>query len=473
MLFNSLSFLFFFPIVFLIFHFSRSLTFKKRFLLLASYFFYSCWDYRFTFLLLFSTSVDFFVAKWLTNPSFSERQKSHIFKISVISNLGFLGVFKYFNFFSESLASLLSTVGMTASFPTLNIVLPVGISFYVFQSFAYVIDVRRKEMAPIQNFYDFSLYVSYFPQLVAGPIERASQLAPQLFNPRPLTKVLMVQGIGLMLIGYFKKVVLGDSIAPMVDDIFERWTTLPSIRIFEGIFLFSLQIYCDFSGYTDIARGVSKWFGVELMLNFKQPYFSRNITEFWRRWHISLSFWLRDYLYISIGGNRKGTFRTYLNLFVTMLLGGLWHGASLTFVVWGALHGLYLAIHKKILSYQPNGSPPKNKFSSIVGTAATFFLVTFTWVFFRAPQVGTALGMLKKAFSFEGPFLWSSFFLMGFFYLTLLFVDYPLLRTSDDAFWSKWKGPSKIAYMFILLVLIVFWGLKEGTSARPFIYFQF
>src|SRR5882762_9892636 len=268
--------------------------------------------------------------------------------VSLVTQLGLLGVFKYFNFFAESLAVALNSIGIQSSSLHLNIVLPVGVSFYTFQSLSYTIDIYRRVFKPTDRFFDFALFVAYFPQLQAGPIERARQLIPQLASPRHITLDQTSRGLYLIIFGLFKKIAIADGVSPVVDQIFATSGQVSWIDIVIGTVLFAVQIYCDFSGYTDIARGVSKLFGIELTLNFNHPYFASNITEFWRRWHISLSTWLRDYLYIPLGGNRKGVAKTYRNLMLTMLLGGLWHGASWTFVIWGGYHGALLSAERAV-----------------------------------------------------------------------------------------------------------------------------
>jgi D-alanyl-lipoteichoic acid acyltransferase DltB (MBOAT superfamily) len=310
--------------------------------------FYGWWDSRFLLLLAFSTTVDYYCALKIAETDVESTRKKYIL-VSLISNLGILGFFKYFNFFVSSAHDALQTVGWNVSTPVLQIILPLGISFYTFQAISYTIDVYRRTIGPSRDFVAFALSVCYFPHLVAGPIQRASFLLPQLERDRRVRWVQIREGAGLIVYGLFKKVGVADAIAPLVDLRFASpglygWTDL----LF-AVYLFAIQIYCDFSGYSDIARGTSKLFGIELMLNFDHPYFSTSITEFWRRWHISLSTWLREYLYIPLGGNRHGVRRTYRNLLLTMLLGGLWHGANWTFVVWGGLHGLYLSIHKMLL----------------------------------------------------------------------------------------------------------------------------
>jgi len=356
MAFNSFVFLVFLALV-LPCYYALSHKWQNRFLLAASYVFYGAWDWRFLSLLAASTLIDYHVAQALHQTSKLGRRRI-LLAVSVCANLGFLAAFKYFDFFVGSLSTLLVSLGLGELPWAIQVVLPVGISFYTFQTLGYTIDVYRRTQEPTRDFAAFALYVSYFPQLVAGPIERARNLLPRILNKRTVTPARIATGLQLMLMGYLKKTAIADAVAPYVDEIFAHPDQQSSLRLLFGLYLFAIQIYGDFSGYSDIARGVSRLFGIDLMVNFKQPYLSANITEFWRRWHISLSTWLRDYLYIPLGGNRKGKLNTYRNLMITMLLGGLWHGAAWGFVIWGGLHGLYLAVHKLICRDRGRGVEP-------------------------------------------------------------------------------------------------------------------
>ncbi|MBO7681075.1 MAG: MBOAT family protein, partial [Thermoguttaceae bacterium] len=358
MLFNSFTFPVFLLIV-LSLYYCLARRWQNLLLLLSSYLFYAWWDWRFVALLLYVTFVNYLAGLKIAEARpksggegdalvHSPREKFWLWTAVAIS-LGLLGFFKYFNFFADSLVHLLNVLGFGATPFALRILLPVGISFFTFQALAYTIDIYRGKETVQRNFPLFALYISFFPQLVAGPIERSTRLIPQLKKRRVVTKEMIASASQLILVGYFKKIFLADGVAPVVNSIFEKPDGLCGLALLMGAYLLALQIYGDFSGYTDIARGVARLFGIELCLNFRQPYFASNITDFWRRWHISLSTWLRDYLYIPLGGNRKGKGRTYRNLMLTMLLGGLWHGANWTFVAWGGLHGLFLMAHKFIL----------------------------------------------------------------------------------------------------------------------------
>ena len=477
MLFNSFVFFIFLGIVLPLYYLLPQ-KWKKVLLLFASYFFYGYWDWRFTSLLLISTVVDYFVGIKLSAELREERRKLFLL-ISMITNLGILGFFKYYDFFISSFAPLAAIFGGNLDYLHLNIILPVGISFYTFQTMSYSIDVYRRKMEPTKSVIDFALFVSFFPQLVAGPIERASNLLPQiskLSNPR---KEQIEKGISLIIFGLFKKVLIGDTTGRIVDRIFFQPTNYMSVELIAALILFSIQIYADFSGYSSIARGTAKLLGVELMKNFEQPYLSRNITEFWRRWHISLSSWLKDYLYISLGGNRKGNQRTYVNLMTTMLLGGLWHGASWNFVIWGGLHGIYLAIHKYILgnkkvdstNYQFNNI--KGLFKYISQVFITFVLVLFTWLFFRATTFETASSFINGIVNWKG-----SEFAIRFMIITLSFLSVTLLldffeyRTSRHTFILLVKSKAIrygiMAAMFLITFLFMF-----HTKSLPFVYFQF
>jgi len=342
MLFNSIEFLLFLPIVFVFYWFvlNTNLKAQNSLILISSYVFYGWWDFRFLSLIFLSTIVDYIIGLNIPKQDSDKKQKFLLW-CSVLFNLSVLGFFKYYNFFVDSWIDLFSSVGYEIkSVWTLNIILPVGISFYTFQTMSYTIDIYRKKLEPTKDFISFASFVSFFPQLVAGPIERATNLLPQILNKREFKYEQGVQGLRLILWGMFKKVVIADSLAPMVDDIFSYYQDFGGGTLWLGAIYFAFQIYCDFSGYSDIAIGTSKLFGFELMSNFKFPYFSRNIGEFWRRWHISLSTWFRDYLYIPLGGSQEGKWKSIRNIFIIFLVSGFWHGANLTFIFWGLFHSI-------------------------------------------------------------------------------------------------------------------------------------
>jgi len=474
MLFNSIPFL-----VFLLLFLPTWLLLPRRlrnpFMLAGSYFFYGWWDWRFCGLLLLSTLVDFYVGAALERTGDPKKRKG-LLLVSLASNLTILGVFKYLDFFLHSFQALLESLGIRAGLPTLRVVLPVGISFYTFQTLSYTIDIYRGTLRPTRNFLDFALFVSFFPQLVAGPIERAAHLLPQLVKvPRPRPGDL-AEGFKLITMGMIMKVLLGDQLAPIVDPVFRSPQAFSSLESFRALLYFALQIYCDFSGYSLIARGTARLFGVDVMINFRQPYLALNITDFWRRWHISLSTWLKDYLYIPLGGNRKGKIRTYVNLMITMLLGGLWHGANWTFVVWGGLHGIYLAVHKLLLrGRKPQTririSRPADAFLAATRVGFTFGLVLLTWLFFRSPDFPTAFAMLSGILSFRGPFegrILLALLLVGGVVLAVDLLLYFLDREEIVGLIPPLLRPAVLSGVWlVILAHLIF------AQEIPFIYFQF
>jgi alginate O-acetyltransferase complex protein AlgI len=399
-LFNSLTFVVFFGIVLALHNAPLPWRVKKFNLLIASYIFYAAWNPPFVILLLISTMVDWKAAQWIHAATTKNRRRLFLV-LSLVTNLGILGYFKYGEFLLENFTVLMNSAGIAYKAPEWNIVLPVGISFYTFQTMAYSLDVYLRRAAPAKSLLDFSLFVTFFPQLVAGPIVRPSQLIPQFAEPKRATPAQFYWGLSLMTLGLFEKVVLADSfLAPAADAVFGAHKALAPLDAWIGVLAFSGQIFFDFSGYSTIAVGAGLCLGFALPNNFRFPYASIGFSDFWKRWHISLSTWLRDYLYIPIGGNKKGRLRTYINLMVTMLLGGLWHGASWTFVVWGGLHGLYLAVERvlrEIIPEQQWFASWRFKFAMAL---LTYFLVNITWVFFRAESFADAAIMLASMFGF-------------------------------------------------------------------------
>ena len=449
---------------------------QNVFLLAASYIFYGYWDWRFNFLLLTSTVVDFFIGQRLFKAK-DKRNKKCLLLVSVTVNLGILGFFKYFNFFIDSMGVFLAGFGLDPHLPLLHVILPVGISFYTFQTMSYTFDIYRGRLTPINNFIDFALFVSFFPQLVAGPIERARNLLPQITKRRNISYFQIKSGLNLILLGYFKKVAIADTLAPIVDHAFSNPGVLSSGELLTGIYAFSFQIYGDFSGYTDIARGVARLLGFEIMENFNAPYLSRNITEFWRRWHISLSSWLRDYLYISLGGNRKGKHRTYLNLMITMFLGGLWHGAAWTFVAWGVVHGIYLAIHRFMLEDRKlDLSGPLNLTGwvfDLLRIVFTFHLVTLTWILFRGQDFMTAIKYLTGILRFQtisdvaAPVIFASGLVLALDIMQVWRGSHTWLTDSLNS------RPIRYAVGQLLLIAILAAAVAHVHTVTPFIYFQF
>ncbi|MCC6697751.1 MAG: MBOAT family protein [Candidatus Hydrogenedentes bacterium] len=444
-------------------------------LLAASYIFYGAWDWRFLGLMLISTVIDYAVALRLRTAE-APRARKGLLLVSICANLGLLGAFKYFNFFASSLADLAGAFGITLHWTTLSIVLPVGISFYTFQTLSYTIDVYRRKLEATDRFFDFALFVAFFPQLVAGPIERASHLLPQVLKPRTITWDQSTRGVYLIAFGLFKKVVIADGVAHSVDTIYNAGLNVTWADIILATYLFALQIYCDFSGYSDIARGSAKLMGFDIMVNFRLPYFSSNPSEFWRRWHISLSTWLRDYLYSPLGGNHHGTAKTYRNLMTTMVLGGLWHGAAWNFVLWGVFQGAILCIHRPFAKGRKD-APPRTGLSAWVMQAASvafFFHVTcYGWLLFRArsfeqiavytARLVTDFGNLHTSIPMP-PFAT----LLGIPLLVLL--DTCEYQKGTAQFYRHWVAPARgLLYAALAFVFLM------GTSNEPsqFIYFQF
>lgn len=404
--FNSLHFGAFFCVVFVLVATLRNRVRQRNWLLLiASYYFYSCWDWRFLGLIVVSTAVDFacglhFDVRRIEpdNPPKRGRRDRLVLLASLTTNLGLLGFFKYYGFFVTSAADLLAGLGLAVHPRTLQIILPVGISFYTFQTLSYTIDLYRGRVTTERSLLNFAVYVAFFPQLVAGPIERASRLLPQVGEPRPLNWERLYSGFYLICWGLFKKVVVADNVALVADRVFGA-TDPSGIEVLAGVYAFAVQIYCDFSGYTDIARGAARCMGFDLMLNFNLPYFAVNPSDFWRRWHISLSTWLRDYLYVPLGGSRKGPRRTYINLMLTMVLGGLWHGAAWTFVAWGVYHGALLCLHRRLSPWLGHHMQPTGALAVRLWfwfrVVVFFHLTCLGWLLFRAQSLEQVAAMLR------------------------------------------------------------------------------
>ncbi len=472
MLFNSLTFLLFLPCALAAYHLCPR-RFRGGVLLAASYVFYAGWDVRFLSLVIVSTLLDFLVARAI--PDANRARRRLLLLVSVVANLGILGVFKYLGFFVAEARRLLSAAGLEAGGgATLEIILPMGISFYTFQTLASTIDVYRGHQQPCRNLVDYAVFVAYFPQLVAGPIERAARLIPQI-QARPTPSATQVRsGLALILIGLFKKVVVGDGLlASLVDAAFAAPGTQEPALLFLCALLFSLELYVDFSGYSDIARGTSRLFGIELMVNFTQPLLSENISEFWGRWHISLSSWLRDYLYVPLGGNRGSGFATYRNLMITMLLGGLWHGASWNFVIWGGLHGLYLGLHRALVRDRRASAAWSARWpEKVLGIVATNLLVAATLIFFRAADLETAVAYfegLAPVFT-SAPQLALAVLALGAHFAVVLAIDLaPRLTGVDEATEKLPAWARTPLYAALMFAVWTAWPADES----PFIYFQF
>ena len=479
MLFNSIQFLLFFSIVFVL-YFSIPHRFRWVLLLISSYYFYMSWKPEYIILIMISTLVDY-IAGIQIHESKTQKRKKIFLGFSILSNIGMLFGFKYFNFFSDSFRDVLSSFSIPLDPFTIKVLLPIGISFYTFQTLSYTIDVYRGQINPQRHLGIFAVYVSFFPQLVAGPIERAKNLLPQFFEEQHFDYQRITDGLKLMLWGFFKKVVIADRLAIVVNTVYGDVGNYTSIHFMIATFFFAFQIYCDFSGYSDIAIGSSQVFGIRLMDNFKRPYFSRSISEFWKRWHISLTTWFKDYLYIPLGGNRVSTSRWYLNIFTVFLVSGLWHGAAWTFVIWGTLHGLYMlfeAITKGIRHdfVKIIGLYNFPKFHQLVQILITFIVVNIGWVFFRANSLSDAVYIITHLF--KGPFytaapmgsgklgLVFSLGLIAFMESIHMMQEHVHMRQflSKRPIFVRWP-----IYMTIILLILLF-GVFNDTE---FIYFQF
>ena len=476
MLFNSIEFLLFLPTIFILywFVFNKNLKYQNTLILVSSYVFYGWWDYRFLSLIFLSTIVDYVIGLSISNQSSKKKQKSLLWG-SVLFNLSVLGFFKYYNFFVDSWVELFSSLGYEIkSIWTLNFILPVGISFYTFQTMSYTIDIYRKKLEPTKDFISFASFVSFFPQLVAGPIERASNLLPQILKKREFQYDQVIQGLKLILWGMFKKVVIADSLAPIVDDIFSNYQDFGGGTLWLGAIYFSFQIYCDFSGYSDIAIGTSKLLGFELMSNFKFPYFSRNIGEFWRRWHISLSTWFRDYLYIPLGGSQEGKWKSIRNIFIIFLVSGFWHGANWSFIFWGLFHSILFLptfMFNKNRNYTSSIIAANTLLPSLkefINVVTTFLLVTIGWVFFRSESIGDSFSYLTSMISNINIVTHLSP-KISFYILVLVLVDWTQRFDERNLFVTFPKLIFKI-FVIICVFLILINFKKES---QQFIYFDF
>ncbi|MBI87122.1 MAG: membrane-bound O-acyltransferase family protein [Candidatus Marinimicrobia bacterium] len=476
MLFNSLEFLIFLPTVFFFywFVFNKSLKYQNLFILFASYVFYGWWDWRFLTLIFISTAVDFLVGKKIFYIKENSIRKFYLF-LSILFNLSLLGFFKYYNFFVQSWIDLVSVFGYgVQSLWTLKIILPVGISFYTFQSMSYTLDVYNRKIIPTNDFISFASYVSFFPQLVAGPIERSTNLLPQMLAIRSFRYRQAVEGLRLILWGIFKKVVIADSLAWRVNYCFDNYNTLDGGTLLLGLIYFGIQLYCDFSGYSDTAIGTAKLFGIELMSNFNYPFFARNIAEFWRRWHISLSTWFRDYLFIPLGGSKGGKWLSIRNIFIVFIVSGFWHGPNWTFIAWGLMHAfLYLGF--LLISKNSKDDPnivAKNKILSTIRETSqvviTYLSVTFTWVFFRSETIEKSFDyLIQMVTNLSIPIDNKG----GLFYVaTILIFDWVLRRDERSVLLTNNLIQNWIIILAFSLI-IFFFSLYHPKS--EFIYYQF
>ncbi len=488
LIFTQANFWYFFGIIIVIYQFIyQRLAWRNLFLTVVSLYFYYLSGGYFFVLLVISTLIDYYIGKWI-DESENQKHRKWLLVASMVSNLALLVYFKYTFFFTDTFNTIFETNlqaqnilaiwanSLTNSqFDINKIILPVGISFYTFQTMSYSIDIYRRELKPVKNIWDFAFFVSFFPQLVAGPIVRASEFVPQIYQNYRLSQQEFGKAIFLIINGLIKKIFISDYISiNFVDRIFENPAEYSGFEILMGVYGYAIQIYCDFSGYSDIAIGLALLLGYRLTLNFNSPYKALNITDFWRRWHISLSSWLRDYLYISMGGNRKGKFKTYLFLLITMLLGGLWHGAHVRFIIWGALHGAALALHKLWLANFPDRNP--TFFGKIWATFLTFHFVCFCWIFFRADNMDLISQILYKiVFEFNFALIpdvilgnWKIFTVIGIAYF---FHHLPSLQKIqlEETFIQLPDLTKAILILFILLLLFQ----VRTAEVQPFIYFQF
>lgn len=478
MLFNSLEYAIFLPIVFFLYWFAFKNNRKQQnvLLLISSYFFYACWDYRFLFLLMFSTGLDYYSGLRIEAAGSGRSRKIWLWT-SIGINLGFLMLFKYYNFFAENFASMLSGFGFQIHPATLNVILPVGISFYTFHGLSYIIDVYKKRITAEKDIVDYSVFVSFFPLLVAGPIERATHLLPQIKRGRSYNYSQLADGLRQILWGLFKKILIADNCAMYTSMIFQDPQAYGGSTLVLGAVFFAVQIYADFSGYSDIALGTARLLGIELLRNFAFPYFSRDIAEFWRRWHISLTTWFRDYLYIPLGGSRGNIWMKIRNILIVFIVSGFWHGANWTFIVWGLLHACFFMPLLLTNSNRSNLNIVAEErilpsFREFISIAATFTLVTFAWIFFRAPDISSAWAYIKGIFT---PALFSKptvFPLHVILMVVLFFIIEWLGRSQPYAIAQLWlRLPYPVRWGIYLLICIAI--VVMAGRETPFIYFNF
>ncbi|MBR9913990.1 MAG: MBOAT family protein [Algicola sp.] len=480
MLFNSIDFAIFLPIVFLLYWLlKQDLKAQNVLIFLASYIFYGWWDWRFLSLILFSTIVDYSIGRFMMSTEHARKRKQ-LLLLSVFVNLGILAFFKYFNFFLDNFVGAFSFFGSDISIQSVSIILPVGISFYTFQTLSYTIDIYRKQLDATRDFIAFSAFVSFFPQLVAGPIERAKNLLPQFYVTRVFNKAKAMDGLRQMLWGFFKKMVIADNCAIYVNQIFGDSSEYSGSTLFLGALLFAFQIYGDFSGYSDIAIGTARLFGFDLMKNFNFPYFSRDIAEFWRRWHISLSTWFRDYLYIPLGGSRGKQSKVIRNVFLIFIVSGFWHGANWTFIIWGALNALYflpLLLRQRNRKYTDTIAEGRYfpNLRELFGVLITFSLTVLAWVFFRADNLTHAMSILLEICSYS---IWSipEVLPLGLLVLIAVFMmiewfhrhrAYGLEYAQTNHWWLKFSDKLLLSFVFWSIVV---WNANQEVE---FIYFQF
>ena len=477
MFFNSFHFALFLPLVFILYWWlgSKSKSYQNYILIAASYYFYSCWDWRFLFLLVFSTLLDYFSAIQIEKSEDRLQRKMWLW-LCVSINLGFLGIFKYYNFFASSFAELLTDIGFKTNPLLLDLILPVGISFYTFHGLSYIIDIYYKRIQSERNFVDYSLFVSYFPLLVAGPIERATHLLPQVKVKRTFNFEKAKEGVYQIVWGLVKKVVIADSCAVYANEIFNNYPSMNSYSLLLGAVYFAFQIYGDFSGYSDIALGTSKLFGIDLLRNFNYPYFSRDIAEFWRRWHISLSSWFRDYLYIPLGGSKGGMWFKIRNTFIIFLVSGFWHGANMTYVAWGLINALYFLPLLVLNKNRTNVDEIAVGFNfaslrTMLQILMTFAITCLAWIFFRAKTIADALAYISRMFTNQH---------FDKQYFTISRYNYELLALVVFFVWVEWNNRTKVEpisgkYSWVKMGLCIAAIIALGVFSdyKEFIYFQF
>jgi alginate O-acetyltransferase complex protein AlgI len=471
MLFNSFEFLYFFISV-TVFYFILPDRFRWILLLAASCFFYMFFKPEYILILLFTIVIDYYAGIWIEKQT-EKKKKKKFLVISLIANIGVLAVFKYYNFINDNISGLANMFGVENSIPYLNIILPIGLSFHTFQAMSYTIEVYRGNQKAEKHFGIYALYVMFYPQLVAGPIERPQNVLHQFYKKHPFSFENAVTGSNLILLGLFKKVVIADRLAVYVNQVYAHLDTSTTLSAWLAAIFFSLQIYCDFSGYSDIARGTARFMGYELMINFDRPYLSRSVSEFWTRWHISLSSWFKDYLYIPLGGNRVSKLKWYRNIIIVFLISGLWHGANFTFIIWGGLHAVYILVESVFLPYTGKLLNKPFPLLKLFNTLKVFVLVTIAWVFFRAANVHEAMQMMKLMFSFDlhadpiqlyagkGSFNFALTFLVTGFLMLMYFLPKDLhfkTLTRNIVFLS--------GSIFLLFIL-------SKDAGGEFIYFQF
>ena len=481
MLFNSIQFLIFFIIVILI-YFVIPFRYRWILLLIASYYFYMSWKAEYVILILISTLVAYLTALKMGKIKQKRIRKKYLI-ISILVNLGILFCFKYFNFFNDSIRSILTNLSLSFNIPYLQVLLPIGISFYTFQTISYSIDVYRGKIKPEKHLGIFALYVSFFPQLVAGPIERSKNLLPQFFKRHYFDYQRICNGLKLMLWGFFLKLVIADRLAMVVDTVYNNPTNFTGIPLILATVFFSFQIYCDFAGYSFIAIGAAKIMGFNLINNFRRPYFSKSVSEFWKRWHISLSTWFRDYLYIPLGGNRVRKQRLFFNLFIVFLIVGLWHGANFTFIIWGVLHGSYLIfalitkdLRKNFVNYIKLTKFPK--IHTLIKILITFILVSITWIFFRANSISDAIYILTHLFSgwslnFSGIDIGLGWVGLIIAFVSIFFMECIHLIQEHIGI-NNFLSKKSVLFRWIIYIIIILMIILFGIfGSREFIYFQF